>query len=345
MHRACLIVIVAVLLVLPGESAFGLSGPVLLGFAEGYVAPDASTCTHHGVDVGMAAGALVDTPMAGDVRFVGHVPGPQGGSVLAVTIETAQGRMTMLPLEDAGVSEGDHLEAGAAIGHVAAKGDASSATPHLHIGLKRGGVYVDPSPLLAVPAPPTQPAPEPEVAYSTSEAKARPAPSTAPAAAVAPSSVAKPAGEAAGSPALGTGAQIAEASAGDVAADGQLAPGVSLVPVASQSPALSSGTVPGAGVLSVSEASARRPLAASGNAGASGTTFTEGALAPSLGLLAAGLFCSAVLITRKALTRRVAARGPVSDRLGILLQHLKAGDTICGLTSCPGPLPSQSRGH
>ena len=60
--------------------------------------------------------------------------------------------------------------------------------------------------------------------------------------------------------------------------------------------------------------------------------------------LVAALMAGAVLLTRRSLRRRIIASS-VSDRLGYLLQHLKAGDTLRGLTSCPGPLPSQSRGR
>jgi hypothetical protein len=62
------------------------------------------------------------------------------------------------------------------------------------------------------------------------------------------------------------------------------------------------------------------------------------------GIVAAFAAC-AFLLGRRALEARIASNPPVSDRLGKLLQQLRAGDTLRGLTSCPGPLPSQSRGR
>jgi hypothetical protein len=53
----------------------------------------------------------------------------------------------------------------------------------------------------------------------------------------------------------------------------------------------------------------------------------------------------ACLLARRAFERKVLSNPPVSDRLGRVLQQLRAGDTLRGLTSCPGPLPSQSRGR
>jgi hypothetical protein len=291
----------------------------------------------------MAEGSAIDAPVSGVVRFAGRVPGVGGGTVLAVSIEGVEGVVTLLPLEEASVSQGEGVEAGAEVGCLAGSGDASSAESHLHIGLKRGSVYLDPTPLMeGVPAqgaepgaePQTEAAPDPSPAPSAAPAPA-PARAEAPAGATLPAS--EPACDAAPEQTLAGVGPTPGAVAAPAA--GQLAPGVTLV-----------ANSPGSAPAVRSEASGAQRLVASIRGGAAGgrearQVFVRGAWGPAVGLLAAALFASALLVTRRALERRVAARGPVSDRLGILLQHLKAGDTLCGLTSCSGPLPSQSRGH
>jgi hypothetical protein len=339
-------VLVASALFLGPPTAVGLSGPITLGFAETYTAPDGATRTHRGADVAMAEGASAEAPRTGTVTFAGRVPGPHGGSVLAVTLETADGVVTMLPLADVAVEQGDQVEAGAAVGHVAASGDPSTAASHLHLGLKRGGVYVDPAPLLVMP-----PAPAPHPAADAAPAASpgpRPEPKASPAAAAPaarPGLVADPSPQVAPDPSSGTAAAVGGVSAGaPIAAAGQsLAPGVSIAP---------SDASPAAGVSAArsdrrvgSSVPQARAAGARAAVPARSIALSRGLLAPSIGLLAAALFCSALVITRRSLARRIAATGPVSDRLGTLLQHLKAGDTLCGLTSCSGPLPSQSRGH
>jgi hypothetical protein len=321
--------------------AFGLTGPVLLGFAESYSAPDTSACTHRGVDVGISGGATADSPAAGTVRFAGRVPGPHGGSVLAVTLETPDGTVTMLPFESLDVREGEFLEKGANVGRVANSGDPSSTAPHVHLGLKRGGVYVDPVSLLAVAPPVSEPEPEPAAAptpattpVNVSAPAVAPQPSAAPAA----STTKQPSGRTASDSVSALSSEPTRQESGVSEPVGELAPGVTLV----QSPAdaVSYGRSARTAYASnpVSAGAAERPAS-------HGFTLSGNQIATAIGLTAATLFISALIVTRRALVRRVARQRPVSDRFGILLQHLKAGDTLCGLTSCPGPLPSQSRGH
>jgi hypothetical protein len=75
----------------------------------------------------------------------------------------------------------------------------------------------------------------------------------------------------------------------------------------------------------------------------------QGALGYGFALFGAAIFGSALVLTRKSLAGSIVDGSHVSDRLGILLQHLKAGDTLCGLTSCSGhaaftvPGPSAQR--
>ena len=47
-------------------------------------------------------------------------PARTGGSVRAVTLETADGTVSMLPFEDLSVAKGDVVEAGDRVGRVAA---------------------------------------------------------------------------------------------------------------------------------------------------------------------------------------------------------------------------------
>lgn len=129
--------------------------------------------THRGVDLAAPTGAEVSTPAVGRVTFAGRVPADGGGTCGAVTVEIADGlRVSLLPLEEVFVSTGEDLSAGEVVGTIAAAGDDSHAMPHLHLGLRRGDTYLDPTGLLPVvtrgpvvsepPAPPDI-VPDPDV--------------------------------------------------------------------------------------------------------------------------------------------------------------------------------------
>ncbi len=124
---------------------------VQLGFGATYVAADGSSATHHGLDLAAAEGAEVVAPLAGEVTFVGRVPAAGGVTMLAATIRTAQGSITLLPLDRATVVRGDSVDEGGSVGTVSAGGDGSSAGTHLHMGLRSGSLYLDPTTLLAAP--------------------------------------------------------------------------------------------------------------------------------------------------------------------------------------------------
>ena len=132
------------------------------------------TGTHRGIDLTGEDGESVHAPVAGEVLFAGQVPADGGGTCGAVTLSIAGGlRLSLLPLAEVFVSEGDALGAGEALGTLAGSGDASSATPHLHVGLRRGDLYLDPASLMAgVPAvePPVREGAD--VAVSAPEASA-----------------------------------------------------------------------------------------------------------------------------------------------------------------------------
>jgi hypothetical protein len=128
------------------------AGSVALGFGATYRAAEATTSsTHRGIDISAESGAAVVAPLGGSVAFVGRIPAVGGGTVRAVTIATAEGSVTLLPLSAASVSKGDSLAEGDAVGTLAASGDGSSAGVHLHVGLKRGDLYVDPLSVLTLP--------------------------------------------------------------------------------------------------------------------------------------------------------------------------------------------------
>ncbi len=123
-----------------------------LGFLENYEFSGASY-THRGVDIAADAGARICSPVDGTVAFVGDVPagdvgtdgGGAGATMRAVSVKMDDGRsVTFMPVQDAHVEEGEGVSAGQELAFLAASGDRSSATPHLHMGLKRGDSYYDP---------------------------------------------------------------------------------------------------------------------------------------------------------------------------------------------------------
>lgn len=105
--------------------------------------------THRGVDLPADAGAAVAAPVAGRVAFAGMIPADGGGTCNAVTIETADGhKISLLPLESVHVRMGATICAGDTVGRLAASGDDSTGYPHLHLGLRQGDRYIDPSLML-----------------------------------------------------------------------------------------------------------------------------------------------------------------------------------------------------
>lgn len=124
---------------------------VELGFLESYEF-SGTTYTHRGVDIGADAEARVCSPVDGTVSFVGEVPAGDGGAddgggatMRAVSVKMDDGRVvTFMPVQDTRVKEGANVSAGQELALLAAGGDRSSASTHLHMGLKRDGSYYDP---------------------------------------------------------------------------------------------------------------------------------------------------------------------------------------------------------
>ncbi len=124
---------------------------VELGFLESYEF-SGTTYTHRGVDIGADAGVRVCSPVDGTVSFVGEVPAGDDGAgdggsatMRAVSVKMSDGRVvTFMPVQDTRVKEGANVSAGQELALLAAGGDRSSASTHLHMGLKRDGSYYDP---------------------------------------------------------------------------------------------------------------------------------------------------------------------------------------------------------
>ena len=140
----------------------GSGSQTVLGFGERYSAADGGSSTHHGLDIQGVPGESVVAPLGGTVSFIGRVPGANGSTVLAATLQTVSGAVTMLPLTGAAVARGEEVAPGDVIALLAESGDGSWATTHLHVGLRKDGLYLDPADILVAPAgPSTQPEPEP----------------------------------------------------------------------------------------------------------------------------------------------------------------------------------------
>ncbi len=384
---------------------------VVLGYGATYQGPG-GLAVHQGVDLSGSAGDEVRSFAEGEVSFAGRVPSAGGGSILCVTVRAGDDAVTVSPLERLKVARGDHVDVGTVLGTLAAQGDPSCDTTHVHISLRRRGVYIDPSGLLqaaAVPcAVPGEPASEPAAPVAPpAPPAAQPSPAGSPAAGA----------SLAGQPAVVIGGEAeaaADAGSAPVAADQPLvAPGPAQTPVESPvagSPARAQPGVSGAGSGVAAgagqegrERSARTsrgglaPFVCGSRGSVTGDTGSailglrasawsvDGKTGPvassdlvrptasgrspvgsragaarlasvassTASVFAAGgpLALAAVVValfyiaTRRVVECRLRVSQPVSDRFGSMLQHLRAGDTLCGLTSCSGLMPSQSRGR
>lgn len=129
--------------------------------------------THRGVDLAGDAGDAVRAPAGGTVVFAGSVPADGGGTCNAVTIELPSGdRVSLLPLSEVWVDEGAMVGAAEQVGALAAAGDDSSSSMHVHMSLRHDGAYVDPTAFLpAMAAAPVMApvAPAPEEPYESGD--------------------------------------------------------------------------------------------------------------------------------------------------------------------------------
>lgn len=129
-----------------------------LGFHQSYTA-GIKSYVHSGIDIPASAGMQISSPLAGTVRFTGAVPsgdsrigGTQSQKTMnAVSIELDNGRtITLMPFASVQVQAGQHVDEGQPLGTLAATGDISSASPHLHMGYKQGASYLDPMQLFGM---------------------------------------------------------------------------------------------------------------------------------------------------------------------------------------------------
>ena len=127
---------------LPGGTwAWPVTGPVIRGFD-----PPTSPfgAGHRGIDVAVPFGTSILAPEAGTVSFAGRV-----GGELFVTIDHGGGlSSTYSWLSSAPVRKDDVVARGQPIG-ATGTGHPGSALPHLHLGVRLDGQYLDPLDFLA----------------------------------------------------------------------------------------------------------------------------------------------------------------------------------------------------
>ncbi|MEX1043935.1 MAG: M23 family metallopeptidase [Acidimicrobiia bacterium] len=107
-----------------------LPGPVTQPFA-----PDGPYAGHWGVDVAVDHGAIVESPLAGVVSFAGSVAG-----VRTVTVRHGTFRVSLSYLSSIDAVPGQAVRRGDPVG----RAGAPHGIPGIHIGVRRGGVYIDP---------------------------------------------------------------------------------------------------------------------------------------------------------------------------------------------------------
>lgn len=137
-------------------TAAGTFGPLSAAWAWPVVGPvirafdppeDPYGSGHRGIDIAVPLGTTVHAPAAGTVTFAGKV-----GGQLFVTLDHGGGLVSTYSwLSTALVHKGDVVAAGAPIA-LSGQGHPGSTTPHLHLGVKRDGAYIDPLEVLG-PAP------------------------------------------------------------------------------------------------------------------------------------------------------------------------------------------------
>ncbi len=132
--------------VLAGEVTFvrPLNGTTVLRFGQTYTdTTSGKKRTHRGVDISAGAQTRITAAAAGRVSFAGHTP--LGN---CVSVKHVNGvKTTYLPLDKVAVSAGDQVGQGQTIGYVAAAGDPSCASSHVHIGAIFAAKYIDPETL------------------------------------------------------------------------------------------------------------------------------------------------------------------------------------------------------
>lgn len=94
---------------------------------------------HRGIDIAVPVGTVVVAPDAGIVTFAGPV-----GGELFVTLDHGEGLTSTYSWVSATlVRKGDAVARGAPIA-LSGRGHPGSSVPHLHLGVRLNGVYLDP---------------------------------------------------------------------------------------------------------------------------------------------------------------------------------------------------------
>lgn len=218
-RRAAIILAAVVALVVSGvsggafasETGWPLDGPAdtLVGFGERYTAEDGAQATHRGVDLAADPGSSVRAVLGGTVSFAGRVPAGEGATTIAVTVRTGDLRITLMPLAETSVRAGDVVAPGDVLGKLAAVGDRSHPSPHLHVGVRRGDLYIDPVPFLSAPAPGPTPSDERDARVPAPAKTPAPVPAPQPAPAVGAQTSAVTAGATGAAQPSGVGATAA----------------------------------------------------------------------------------------------------------------------------------------
>jgi murein DD-endopeptidase MepM/ murein hydrolase activator NlpD len=126
-----------------GTWAWPVVGPVIGTFDP----PDTPFgAGHRGIDIATEVGTVVIAPEPGVVAFAGKI-----GGELFVTLDHGGGlTSTYSWVSSALVRTGDSVPRGAAIA-LSGRGHPDSTTAHLHFGVRRDGVYLDPLSFLVPP--------------------------------------------------------------------------------------------------------------------------------------------------------------------------------------------------
>jgi len=124
-----------------GTWPWPVSGPVIRGFDS----PDTPFgAGHRGIDIAVAPGTPILAPEAGTVSFAGRV----GGELFVTIVHGGGLSSTYSWISVATVRKGEVVVRGQMIG-ATGTGHPGSGAPHLHLGVKLDGEYVDPLELLA----------------------------------------------------------------------------------------------------------------------------------------------------------------------------------------------------
>lgn len=121
--------------------------------------PSRGDCAHFhgGIDIANRRGTPIRAAAGGTIQYVGREPWYHGTDrAWVVVIDHGNGVKTIyvhLQARDVpGIRKGKHVYRGQFIGYMGATGRATG--PHLHFGLKKNGVFVNPARYLPGSAPP-----------------------------------------------------------------------------------------------------------------------------------------------------------------------------------------------